>query len=140
MRHVPSSDLPVVDQRRHSGPAVRSACQHPELLEDVLIDFKGLTVIGAHMGHPYEALLMQYMLKWPDLLPLQLGVSRQVHGSCTGCRSWTPRRGFGRVLFASDHPFLPMERAVGAARDLPLSDGAAEAYLGGTATRLLHLA
>ena len=24
------------------GPRVRSACQHPQLLEDVLIDFKGL--------------------------------------------------------------------------------------------------
>jgi len=33
------------------------------LLEDVLIDFPSLPVIGAHMGHPYEALLIQYMLK-----------------------------------------------------------------------------
>ena len=59
--------LPVSVNVGIPGPRVRSACQHPELLEDVLIDFKGLTVIGAHMGHPYEALLMQYMLKWPDL-------------------------------------------------------------------------
>ena len=59
--------LPVSINVGIPGPRVRSACQHPELLEDVLIDFKGLTVIGAHMGHPYEALLMQYMLKWPDL-------------------------------------------------------------------------
>jgi hypothetical protein len=32
-----------------------------------------------------------------------------------------------------------MERAVAAARELPLSDAAAEAYLGGTAVRLLQL-
>jgi hypothetical protein len=32
-----------------------------------------------------------------------------------------------------------MEKAVAAARDLPLSDAAAEAYLGGTAARLLKL-
>ena len=49
------------------GPQVRSRCQDPVLLEDVLIDFPGLTVVGAHMGHPYEALLIQYMLKWPQL-------------------------------------------------------------------------
>jgi predicted TIM-barrel fold metal-dependent hydrolase len=49
------------------------------------------------------------------------------------------KRGFGRVLFASDHPFLPMDRAVGAARELPLSAEAADAYLGGTAARLLKL-
>ncbi len=34
------------------GPRVRSRVQHPELLEDVLIDFPELTVIGAHGGHP----------------------------------------------------------------------------------------
>jgi predicted TIM-barrel fold metal-dependent hydrolase len=50
------------------------------------------------------------------------------------------KRGLGRVLYASDHPFLPMERAVAAARDLPLSPPAADAFLGGTATRLLNLA
>ncbi|MFV0318023.1 MAG: amidohydrolase family protein, partial [Microthrixaceae bacterium] len=49
------------------GPQVRSRCQDPVLLEDPLIDFPGLTVIGAHMGHPYESLLIQYMLKWPQL-------------------------------------------------------------------------
>jgi hypothetical protein len=32
-----------------------------------------------------------------------------------------------------------MERAVAAARDLPLSDAAAQAFLGGTAARLLGL-
>ena len=48
-------------------------------------------------------------------------------------------RGLGRVLYASDHPFLPMERAVAAARDLPLADAAAGAFLGGTAARLLRL-
>ena len=44
-----------------------------------------------------------------------------------------------RLRVASDHPFLPMDRAVAAAPDLPLSDTAARAFLGGTAARLLHL-
>ncbi len=43
------------------------------------------------------------------------------------------------LLFASDHPFLSTERAMAAARDLPLPDAAAQANLGGTAARLLHL-
>ena len=33
----------------------------------MLIDFPDLVVIGAHMGHPYEDLLIEYMLKWPNL-------------------------------------------------------------------------
>ena len=131
-------DLPVSVNVGIPGPRVRSACQHPELLEDVLIDFKGLTVIGAHMGHPYEALLMQYMLKWPDLyLSNSAYLARYMDPALVSFMD--SARGVGRVLYASDHPFLPMDRAVAAARDLPLSDAAAHAFLGGTAARLLHL-
>jgi uncharacterized protein len=130
--------LPVSINVGIPGPRVRSACQHPELLEDVLIDFKGLTIIGAHMGHPYEGLLMQYMLKWPDLyLSNSAYLAKYMDPALVSFMDSS--RGRGRVLFASDHPFLPMERAVAAARDLPLSDGAAAAYLGGTAARLLRL-
>jgi uncharacterized protein len=130
--------LPVSVNVGIPGPRVRSACQRPELLEDVLIDFKGLTVIGAHMGHPYESLLVQYMLKWPDLyLSNSAYLAKYMDPALVSFMD--SKRGFGRVLFASDHPFLPMERAVSAARDLPLSDAAARAFLGGTAARLLHL-
>lgn len=131
-------DLPVSINVGIPGPRVRSACQNPELLEDVLIDFKGMTVIGAHMGHPYEALLMQYMLKWPDLyLSNSAYLAKYMDPALVAFMD--SKRGFGRVLYASDHPFLPMERAVKAARELPLSKEAAEAYLGGTAARLLKL-
>ncbi len=130
--------LPVSINVGIPGPRVRSACQHPELLEDLLIDFKGLTVIGAHMGHPYEALLMQYMLKWPDLY-LSSSAYLATYMDPALVSFMDSSRGMGRVLYASDHPFLPMERAVAAARDLPLSDAAAQAFLGGAAARLLGL-
>jgi predicted TIM-barrel fold metal-dependent hydrolase len=48
------------------------------------------------------------------------------------------RRGRGRVLFASDHPFLPMEKALSAARSLALEEGPMADFLGGTAERLLQ--
>jgi predicted TIM-barrel fold metal-dependent hydrolase len=130
--------LPVSINVGIPGPQVHSACQHPERLEDVLIDFKGLTVIGAHMGHPFEALLMTYMLKWPDLyLSNSAYLARYMDPALV--EFMNSSRGLGRVLYASDHPFLPMERAVAAARDLPLDDAAAQAFLGGTAARLLRL-
>ena len=59
--------LPVSINVGIPGPRVRSLVQHPELLEDVLIDFPDLTVIGAHMGHPFEELLVNYMRKWDRL-------------------------------------------------------------------------
>ncbi len=93
------------------GPRVRSRCQDPVLLEDVLIDFPDLVVIGAHMGHPFEELLIEYMLKWPNLyLSNSAFLAKYMHPSLI--KFMGSRRGRGRVLFASDHPFLPMERAL----------------------------
>jgi len=118
------------------GPRVRSRCQDPVLLEDVLIDFPDLVVIGAHMGHPYEELLIEYMLKWPNLyLSNSAYLARYMHPALI--KFMDSRRGRGRVLFASDHPFLPMERALAAARALPLGEDAMHDFLGGTAARLL---
>jgi len=130
--------LPVSINVGIPGPRVRSACQHPALLEDVLIDFRGLTVIGAHMGHPYESLLLQYMLKWPDLyLSNSAYLAKYMDPALVNFMNSS--RGFGRVLYASDHPFLPMERATAASRALPLSPTALSAFMGGTARRLLAL-
>ncbi len=118
------------------GPRIRSRCQDPVLLEDVLIDFPDLVVIGAHMGHPYEELLIEYMLKWPNLyLSNSAYLATYMHPALV--RFMGSSRGRGRVLFASDHPFLPMERALDAARSLPLDEAAMADFLGGAATRLL---
>jgi predicted TIM-barrel fold metal-dependent hydrolase len=119
------------------GPRVRSRCQDPVLLEDVLIDFPDLVVIGAHMGHPYEELLIEYMLKWPNLfLSNSAYLAKYMHPALV--KFMGSRRGQGRVLFASDHPFLPMERALAAARALPLGQDAMGDFLGGAAARILE--
>jgi uncharacterized protein len=128
--------LPVSVNVGIPGPRVRSRCQDPVLLEDVLIDFPDLVVIGAHMGHPYEELLVEYMLKWPNLyLSNSAYLAKYLHPALV--RFMGSRRGRGRVLFASDHPFLPMERALKAARALPLDAESLDEFLGGGAARLL---
>ena len=80
--------LPVVVNVGIPGPQVRSRCQDPVLLQDLLIDFPELTVIGAHMGHPYEALLIQYMLKWPQL-HLMTSAYLATYMDPRWCGSWT---------------------------------------------------
>lgn len=118
------------------GPQVRSRCQHPELLEDVLIDFPTLTVIGAHMGHPYEALLIQYMLKWPQL-HLMTSAYLATYMDPAIVRFMDSSRGRGRLMWASDHPVIPAEKALGAARELPLSEEGMTEFLGAAADRVL---
>jgi predicted TIM-barrel fold metal-dependent hydrolase len=46
-------------------------------------------------------------------------------------------RGRGRVLFASDHPVIPVQKALDAARQLPLSEESMAEFLGASAERLL---
>lgn len=117
------------------GPQVRSRCQDPVLLEDVLIDFPGLTVIGAHMGHPYEELLIQYMLKWPRL-HLMNSAYLATYMAPSIVKFMDSSRGRGRLLFASDHPVIPAKKAIDAAKALPLSDEAMAEFLGGAAARI----
>ncbi|MCU1429686.1 MAG: amidohydrolase 2 [Actinomycetia bacterium] len=118
------------------GPRVRSRVQHPELLEDVLIDFPDLVVIGAHMGHPYEELLMNYMRKWPNLyLSCTAYAPKYMDASLTTFMNTSTYR--GRVLWGSDEPWFPMRRSLDEARSLPLDDDAKDLFLGGTARRLL---
>ena len=128
--------LPVSINIGVPGPQVRSRCQDPVLLEDVLIDFPDLTVIGAHMGHPYEALLIQYMLKWPQLY-LMTSAYLATYMDAGLVKFMDSSRGRGRVWFASDHPVIPVKKALDAAAALSLSDEGMAEFLGASATRVL---
>ena len=110
--------------------------QHPELLEDVLIDFPDLVVIVAHMGHPYEELLMNYMRKWPNLyVSCTAYAPRYMDPALVAFMNTNTYR--GRVIWGSDEPWFPMRRSLTEARQLPLDDDAMTQFLGGTARRLL---
>ena len=128
--------LPVSVNVGVPGPQVRSRCQDPVLLEDLLIDFPTLTVIGAHMGHPYEALLVQYMMKWPQL-HLMTSAYLATYFDEAIVRFMDSSRGRGRILFASDHPVIPAGKAIDAARNLPISEDAMREFLGAAASRIL---
>jgi predicted TIM-barrel fold metal-dependent hydrolase len=128
--------LPVSINIGVPGPQVRSACQHPQLLENVLIDFPDLTVIGAHMGHPYEQLLISYLMKWPQLF-VMTSAYLATYIDPAMVRFMGSSRGRGRVWFASDHPILDCGRALDAARALDLDDEAMAEFLGDAAHRVL---
>lgn len=128
--------LPVSINVGVPGPRRRSDCQDPRRLENVLIDFPDLTVVGAHMGHPYEPLLITYMLKWPRLR-LMTSAYLADYMDPRLVEFMGSSRGRGRVWFASDHPILPMGRALRSARKLDLDEASMAAFLGGGARRTL---
>lgn len=128
--------LPVAINVGIPGLRVRSRVQHPELLEDVMIDFPDLVIIGAHMGHPYEELFMNYMRKWDNLyLSCTAYAPKYLDPNLVTFMNTKAYR--GRVLWGSDDPWFPMQRSLTEARALPLDDDAMALFLGGTARRLL---
>jgi uncharacterized protein len=128
--------LPVGINVGVPGPRVRSNVQHPERLEGPMIDFPRLTIIGAHMGHPYEELLMNFMRKWDTLfLSCTAYAPRYFDPGLVAFMGTKSYR--GRVIWGSDDPWFPMQRSLDEARALDLDDEAMALFLGGTARRLL---
>jgi uncharacterized protein len=121
--------LPVRINVGIAGPMVPSKHQHPELLEDLLIDFPDLTVIGCHMGHPWEDLMIRLIMKFPNLYLMTSGYLPKYFAPAL-VKFMGSSRGAGRILFGSDHPGIPLPRALEEARKLPLSDAALDQFLG----------
>jgi hypothetical protein len=120
------------------GPRMRVRYQDPMLLDDVLIDFPDLTVVAAHMGHPWERLLIRLMRKY-ERLHLANSAYLATYLDPAVLRYMDSSIGHDRMIFASDAPLLDLGRALAAAKELPISEAAMTAFLGGNAARILRL-
>lgn len=118
------------------GPKWKSSHQHPMLLEDVLIDIPELTVVGAHMGHPWERLMIRLMMKF-EQLHLMTSAYLPTYFAPEIVQFMNSSRGVGRLMFASDFPVINIRRAVDAARQLGLSEVALSEFLGDALNRVV---
>lgn len=124
--------LPVTVNVGVPGPKYRARHQDPLDLDDVCLDFPTLTVVGAHMGHPWEALLIRLMMKYERLhLSNSAYLARYMDPAVV--RFMDSSRGRDKLIFASDEPLIPMGRALSEARALEISEVALGAFLGGNA-------
>jgi predicted TIM-barrel fold metal-dependent hydrolase len=118
------------------GPLKSSKYQDPLLLEDVLIDFPDLTVIGAHMGHPWEQLMIRLMMKHENLYLMTSAFSPK-YIAAEVVSFMNSSRGRHKVMWASEWPILTFTKMLSEARQLPLSKESQDAYLGGNLARIL---
>jgi predicted TIM-barrel fold metal-dependent hydrolase len=130
--------LPITINTGIPGPPLPGRCQDPMHLDDVCLFFPDLTIVMANGADPWWAVAIRLMLKYPRLhlmtsayapkyLPVEL-----VHYMNT--------RGRDKILFATDHPFLTMERALAEAAALDLRDGVLDHYLFENANRVFFSA
>lgn len=127
-------DLPITINTGIPGPPAPGECQHPMHLDKVCLHFPELKLVMAHGADPWWGVAIRLMLKYPGLhlmtsayLPKYLP-EELLHFMRT--------RGRAKVIFASDHPAIPMARCLEEARKLDLPDEVLDGYLRGNAARL----
>lgn len=128
-------DIPVGINTGIPGPPVPGECQHPMYLDRVCLHFPQLEVIMQHGADPWWDTAIRLMIKYPNLymmtsayLPKYLPQSLLHYMNTRGKR---------KVMFASDHPVLGMDRCLEEARALDLRPGILENYLYGNADAVL---
>ena len=126
-------DLPLTINTGLPGPPMPGECQHPIHLDRVCQRFPELKLCMAHGADPWWGVATRLMIKYANLHMMTSAYSPRhfppelIHFMNT--------RGKRKVLFASDHPALGMERCVQEARALDLREGVLEDFLAGNARR-----
>jgi len=127
-------DLPITINTGIPGPPAPGECQHPMHLDKVCLHFPELKLVMAHGADPWWGVAIRLMLKYPGLhlmtsayLPKYLP-AELLHFMRT--------RGKRKVIFASDHPAIPMARCLDEARKLDLPPDVLDGYLYANAARL----
>jgi len=126
--------LPLTVNTGIPGPPAPAACQDPLHLDRVCLDFPELVLVMAHGADPWWSVAIRLMLKFPNLyLKTSAYAPRYLPAELL---HFMNTRGRDKVIFASDHPALSMERALGEARALELRPGVLEGYLHDNAERV----
>ncbi len=124
-------DLPLCMNTGLPGPPIPGEAQNPIHLDRVCVRFPELKLCMIHGADPWWETAIRLMLKYGNL---RLMTS-----------AWSPKRlpesllhymstrGKDRIIFASDYPVLSMERCLGEAAKLPLTDEVRDAWLIGNA-------
>ncbi len=131
-------DIPVFCCAGIPGPRLKAACQHVELIDEVMYDFPELVFVTRHGCEPWTELAVKLMLKWPGL-----------HFSTSAfAPKYYPRdiieyantRGADKIIYAGYFPMgLSLERIMGEMPQVGLKDDVWPKFLRTNALRVLGL-
>jgi predicted TIM-barrel fold metal-dependent hydrolase len=127
-------DLPLSMNAGLPGPPVPGECQNPIHLDRVCVRFPDLKLCMAHGADPWWGVAIRLMIKYKNLHLMTSAYSPKhfppelIHFMNT--------RGQDKVMYASDHPVLPMKRCIDEAGQLDLREGVLDKFLRHNAERL----
>lgn len=130
--------VPFCTQIGHTGPLRTSETGRPiPYLEDVLLDFPELVVVGGHVGFPWLNEVASLTVKFPNF---HVDTSAYVPNRLPpNFLHYMKTMGRGRVMFGSNWPMLDQSACLDGLGRLELSESEQDDFLGGTARRVFKL-
>ncbi len=120
-------DIPIKINIGVPGPLLPAMPQQPMALDEVLLAFPELTVVGAHLGHPWQAEVIAMLQKHRNFyLITSAWAPKHVPAELWQLAN---KRGPDKLMWASDHPLLSLERCAREGWEVPLTDAAKRGYL-----------
>lgn len=131
--------VPFCTQIGHTGPLLRSEPGRPiPYLEDVLLDFPELVVVGGHVGFPWISEVVSLAHKFPNFYVDTSAYA--VHRLPAELVAFMKREGRSRVLFGTNWPMLSPARCLERLSELDLGDEVERLFLAENARRVFGLA
>jgi predicted TIM-barrel fold metal-dependent hydrolase len=127
-------DLPISVNTGIPGPPAPAKVQDPIALDEVCLFFPEAKIVMAHGADPWWGVAIRLMLKYKNLyLKTSAYAPRYFPAELV---QFMNTRGQHKIIFASDHPVLSMERCVDEALALDLRPGVLDKFLYENASKL----
>jgi predicted TIM-barrel fold metal-dependent hydrolase len=120
------------------GPRLKAACQHVELIDEVMYDFPDLVFVTRHGCEPWTDLAVKLMLKWPGLHYSTSAFAPKYYPK--GIVDYANSRGADKIIYAGYFPMgLSLERIMTEMPGVGLKDEVWPKFLRTNALRVLGL-
>lgn len=127
--------IPVMATVGLPAPKIPGLVQHPEHLDELCYLWPELTVISTHGGEPWSEVLVALMAKWPNLYHVISAFAPKYYPPAI-VRFMNSSRGRSKVMFGTDHPYMPMARVLAELPACGITEAALPAFLSGNARAL----
>jgi predicted TIM-barrel fold metal-dependent hydrolase len=120
------------------GPRLKAACQHVELIDEVMFDFPELVFVTRHGCEPWTELAVKLMLKWPGLHFSTSAFAPKYYPR--DIVNYANTRGADKVIYAGYFPMgLSLERIMTEMPNVGFKDEVWPKFLRTNALRVLGL-
>ena len=120
------------------GPRLQAACQHVELIDEVMFDFPDLIFVTRHGCEPWTELAVKLMLKWPGLHYSTSAFAPKYYPQ--DIVNYANTRGADKIIYAGYFPMgLSIERIMTEMPNVGFKDDVWPKFLRTNALRVLGL-